>query len=259
MMAPDPNQILNDCCQIDQALDGIDEKLNRLRRAHQRIITQADSSTAEIDALNSEINVEYRGLVNRVRKIKGLPESGSPRNAPQVGRVDRRLRKIMNDHQQVESEFRRQLRDRTEREYRIVKPDATDEEIRAVVEDPNQPIFSQAIMQSDRLGTARETMGNVRARHAEIQKIEKQMIELAQLFEDLNAIVVEQEPMVMNIEQKGEEVHENVVKANTEIGGAIEKARSRNKKKWWCLGITILIIIIIIIIAVVVVELNKQK
>jgi len=61
------------------------------------------------------------------------------------------------------------------------------------------------------------------------------MVELAQLFTDLDAIVVQQEPLVTDIERKGEEVRENVVKANVEIGGAIEKARSRNRKKWWCL------------------------
>ena len=61
------------------------------------------------------------------------------------------------------------------------------------------------------------------------------MIELAQLSQDLDAIVLQQEPAVTQIEQKGEEVTENTAKANTEIDGAIVKARSRNRKKWWCL------------------------
>lgn len=61
------------------------------------------------------------------------------------------------------------------------------------------------------------------------------MIELAQLFQDMEALVVQQEPAVTQIEQKGEEVTENVGKANVEMDGAIAKARSRNRKKWWCL------------------------
>jgi hypothetical protein len=77
-------------------------------------------------------------------------------------------------------------------------------------------------------------LGAVRARHDAIQNIEKTMIELAQLFQDLDAIVVQQEPMVQNIEQRGEEVHDNVVQGNQKIESAIEKARSRNRKKWWC-------------------------
>ena len=91
------------------------------------------------------------------------------------------------------------------------------------------------LLSSDRRGQAQSSLRNVKERHDAIQKIERQMVELAQLFTDLDAIVVQQEPLVTDIERKGEEVHDNVVKANVEIGGAIDKARSRNRKKWWCL------------------------
>jgi syntaxin 1B/2/3 len=84
------------------------------------------------------------------------------------------------------------------------------------------------------------------------------MVELAQLFQDLDQIVMQQEPLVENIEQKGEEIHENVVGANTEIGGAIEKARSARRKKWWCLLICVIIIIIIAVVVGVVVAINKK-
>jgi hypothetical protein len=63
------------------------------------------------------------------------------------------------------------------------------------------------------------------------------MMELAQLFQDLETLVVQQEPAVTQIEQKGEEVTENVGKGNTELDGAIKKARAARRKKWICLGI----------------------
>ena len=56
------------------------------------------------------------------------------------------------------------------------------------------------------------------------------MSELAELYWKVHRIVHEQEPVVINIEQKGEESHDDVVQANTEISGAIEKARSSNIK-----------------------------
>lgn len=115
------------------------------------------------------------------------------------------------------------------------------------------------LMTSDRRGQAQSSLRNVKERHEAIQKIERQMVELAQLFQDLDQIVMQQEPLVENIEQKGEEIHSNVVQANTEIGGAIEKARSRNRKKWWCLLICILIIIVIAVVVAVVVVINKNK
>lgn len=75
----------------------------------------------------------------------------------------------------------------------------------------------------------------VRARHEEIQKIERDFVELTQMFHDLEAMVVQQEEPIAHIDQTGEEVRENVDKANEEIKGAIDSARARNRKKWWCL------------------------
>lgn len=63
------------------------------------------------------------------------------------------------------------------------------------------------------------------------------MIELAQLFQDVEAAVIQHEPAVEEIEQKAEATHDNVGKATVEIDGAISKARSRRRKQWWCLGI----------------------
>ena len=77
----------------------------------------------------------------------------------------------------------------------------------------------------------------VTSRHAEIQEIEQQMLELAQLFQDLEALVVQQENQVTQIEDRGGEVTENVGKANVQIDTAIKSARAARRKKFWCLGI----------------------
>lgn len=273
----DPNAILNDCRDVDRSIDQINGQLDNLERVFKQSLARPDMPSGEINSLSSQIMTGYRGLVTRVKNIKSKPESGNPRNAPQVGKVDRKLKQTINRYQTLEAEFRRDSQAAAERQYRIVRPDATDDEVRQAVEDPDAPIFQQAVsfrsnacssadlltyllqlLSSNRQGQAQSTLRNVRERHEAIQNIERQMVELAQLFQDLDQIVQEQEPMVANIEQKGEEVHDNVVKANTEIGGAIEKARSRNRKKWWCLLIVLLIIIVIVVVAVVVVTLQKK-
>ncbi|KAJ9658476.1 hypothetical protein H2201_007795 [Coniosporium apollinis] len=224
----DPNAILNECRDIDRAIDDLERRLDRLRDQQRRFLNDSENSQG-LDVMASDIMTAYRSLGARVQKIKSNPESGNPRNSPQVGRVDRRIKKAIQDYQRLESDFRAQVREQQARQYRIVRPDATEEEL----------------LQSDRRGQAQSTLSNVRARHDAIQNIEKTMVELAQLFQDLNEVVVQQEPMIENIEQKGEEVNDNVIKANVEIQGATEKARSARRKKWWCLLIVILIIAII--------------
>lgn len=63
------------------------------------------------------------------------------------------------------------------------------------------------------------------------------MIELAQLFQDVDAAVVQQEPPIEQIDQRGEETVTNVYKGNEQLDSAVDKARSARRKKWICLGI----------------------
>ncbi|KAK2063250.1 t-SNARE [Colletotrichum caudatum] len=248
----DPNAILNECRSIDQGVDQIEANLNQLRMLQERTLTDADtsanSSTArQLDALSSETMAMYRSLTDRVRAVKSSPDGQSPRNSPQVGRVDRRLKGAIQQYQQVESAFRKRTQDQMARQYRIVRPDADEREVREAVEDAGAgaQIFQQAVMQSGRQAQANAVLNAVQDRQAALQKIEQQMVELAQLFQDMDVLVVQQEAAVTQIEQKGEEVVENLDKGNQEIGVAVETARKTRKKKWWCLGICVLIIVII--------------
>lgn len=83
----------------------------------------------------------------------------------------------------------------------------------------------------------------------------------------MEALVVQQEAAVTVIEQKGEEVVENLDKGNEQLDSGIKSARARNRKKWWCLlicgmliclalnirGLLLMNVVIIIVIVVVIV------
>ena len=243
MRGGDPNAILNELRQIDQGINSIKNNLSRLEGLQRRSLNDPDSSTnstinKQLDEISSETMTMYRNFAGRIKAIKQQPESGSPRNAPQLGKVDRGLKDAIREYQTMDSDFRKKLQEQMARQYRIVRPDASEAEVRAAVEDTsNQQVFSQALLQSDRRGQSRSALSAVQNRHEAIQKIEQQMIELAELFQDMEALVVQQEAAVVNIEMKGEEVVDNMDKGTQEIGTAIQSARNARKWKWWCLGI----------------------
>ncbi|KAK6717939.1 hypothetical protein SNK03_001099 [Fusarium graminearum] len=253
----DPNAILNECRDIDRGIDTVEQNLEQLRMIQQRTLDDADSSGSsaanrQLDALSTETMSLYRELTERVRTIKSSPEANSAKNNPHVTRIDRRLKAAITQYQQVESQFRKRTQDQMARQYRIVRPDASEQEIQAAVEDTTGgQVFSQAMMQSDRQGRARAALSAVQDRHQALQKIEQQMVELAQLFQDMDTLVVQQEAAVTQIEQKGEEVVENLDKGNEEIGVAVNTARKTRKKKWICLGICVAIIVVIVIIVLI--------
>jgi syntaxin 1B/2/3 len=99
----------------------------------------------------------------------------------------------------------------------------------------------------------------VKERHEAIHDIAPQVVELAQLFEDLDQIVQQQEPLVADIEQKGEETCDSVTKGNEKIGIAVISAHARNRKKWWCLLIVILTLIVVAVVLGVVIKITRDQ
>ena len=255
---------MNECRAIDQGIDDIERRLEQLKMLQQRALDDPDASTTsstnrQLDDMGAEIMTMYRGLIQRVKTLKSMQESGSPKNAPQLGKVDRRLKATVNAHQNADSQYRKKTQEQMARQYKIVRPEASDEEVREAIEDTSsQQVFSQALLQGSRQGHAKAALNAVEGRHQAIQKIEKQMIELAQLFQDMEELVTAQEDMVVDIEQKGEDVAEHMDKGTQEIGTAIKTARSRNKKKWICLGIAVAIVVIIVVVVVIVEVIKKQ-
>ena len=146
-----PNQILEDCREVDRGIDNIDQRLEHLRSLQSQSLNETDVSSnspvaKEIERLMTDIETSYRGLINRMKNIKSQPESGNPRNAPQVGRVDRRLKDAVQRNMQIRRDYEKRCKEQFERNYRIVRPQASDAEVREAAEDPNNnQVFSQAV------------------------------------------------------------------------------------------------------------------
>lgn len=147
----DPNAILNECRDIDKGIDSIQRNLDRLRFLQQRAIDDPDASQGtqtnrELDSLSTDTMTLYRSFAARIKNIKQQKESGEPRNAPQVGLVDRKLKTAINEYQQVDRDFRHKLSEQMARQYRIVRPDASDQEVQEAIQDTsNNQVFSQAV------------------------------------------------------------------------------------------------------------------
>jgi syntaxin 1B/2/3 len=86
-------------------------------------------------------------------------------------------------------------------------------------------------------------LGNVRARHNELQRIEQTLIELSSMFQDLAVLVDQQEVAVHAAEQNAENTTKWTEEGNAHVGKGIKSARNTRKWKWYCLLIVVLIII----------------
>jgi len=97
-------------------------------------------------------------------------------------------------------------------------------------------------MSSTRHGEARSALREVQSRHQDIQKIERTITELAQLFNEMSIMIEIQETAIDNIEQKAQETETQMESGLQATEQAVVKARSARRKKWYCIGMIVLII-----------------
>lgn len=252
--------------ELDEIRGGmatVNENITRIEALHQRSLTDIDENTSaqtrqQLEHIVTSTSALNKNLALRIRVLKG--KYGQDRNkSQQVGTLDRNFKETLRKYQLVEKNFADRTREQMARQYRIVRPDATEEEVEHACASGEGQVFSQALLKGNRRGEAQSALQEVKARHNEIQQIERTIIELAKLFEEMEQMVTEQKTMVENINQGGEAVVENVGKATEEIDTAVKIAHSTRRKKWWCLLICLLIIAVIAIIVVVVVLVNKKN
>jgi len=246
---------------IQDALKGFNDNVNRIGDLQSLSLNNMDENAAQRNASQLEALVSSTSQLSTQLKsrIKALErQGGSGRDAQvrsqQTAFVKQKFVDAIRNYQQVEQQYRTKYKQRMERQFKIVKPDASPEEVRAVVNDEQGgQIFSQALLNSNRIGESRAAYREVQERHADIKKIEKTLTELAQLFNDMS-VLVEQQDESVNV------IHTNAVNIDTDVAQgldhtekAVVSARAARKKRWICFFLIILILVVIAAIAAAVV------
>lgn len=215
------------------------------------------NSIAYADQLSAEARDARQQCQASVKQLYKVARSRQEKD--HAANSKKKLQDILQEHQQIEKQYRTKTADRAARQFKIVKPDATPEEIREVTESDNPQVFSQALLNTNRYGAARTAYREVQERHAEIQKIERTMTELAQMFNELSMLVEQQDEAIVAVQDQMAGVHQDMESGNKELDGAIKKAKAARRKKWICFWICIAIIIIVVVCVATPIAVNNAK
>ncbi|KAI0206846.1 t-SNARE [Astrocystis sublimbata] len=258
-------EFLNRIDFLRNEIGTLTSNVEAIAQLHQRSLADADSggnATQQLERISAETNTLVNGvrdqlkfLVNDCNHSTGGVFSTKERHIKQIkGQFERELQ----NYREEERSFKSRYRDQIARQYRIVNPDASEDEVRQAADADwgNEGVFQTAI-RTNRTGQASSVLGAVRARHNELQRIEKTMMELADLFTDLETLVVQQEVPVQEAERNAENTKAHLDNGNQQVEKGIDHARKARKWKWWCLLIVILIIAIVVGVAVGVTQANK--
>ncbi|OCF30344.1 syntaxin 1B/2/3 [Kwoniella heveanensis CBS 569] len=229
-------------------LGQLQEQIQAVRSAHQSSLTSTDpQAAAYASQLNDQARNQREECKIQIKKLYKLAK-GDRAQKTQAEGVKTRFQSLLQEHQVIEKEFRGKVKARVERQYRIVNPQATEEEVRQVTESDNPQVFTQALLNSNRYGAAKSAYREVQERHAEIQKIEKTLTELAQMFSEMAMLVEQQDETIVNVETQAQGVDNDIKQGYEQTSKAVEHAKKARRKKWICFFIFLAIIAILALV-----------
>jgi len=259
----------NQISSIQDELRRFDANVTSISDLHSRSLNNTDEVLTQqnADALE-QLVAETRSLSNQIKtQIQELEKEPVPAGQDarirknQTSLVRSKFVESLQNYQQVEQQYRARYRQRVERQFKIVKPDATPEEVAAVVQSDQGAggqVFAQALTSSTRYGESRAAYREVQERHEDIRKIDNTLAELAQLFAELDALVVLQDDTVAAIETSAAQVATDTEAGLAQTEKAAKHARNARRKRWYCFFLFLIILAIVGVVVGVTVGNNKH-
>uniref|UniRef100_A0A0D6R0A8 t-SNARE coiled-coil homology domain-containing protein n=1 Tax=Araucaria cunninghamii TaxID=56994 RepID=A0A0D6R0A8_ARACU len=183
------------------------------------------------------------------RRIPGCEEGSSTdrtRMATTNG-VRISLRNLMGEFQRLRQAIMVEYKETVERRYYTVTGQKADEEtIERIIETGESENMLQKAIQEQGRGQVIEVIKEIQERHDAVKDIERNLLELHQLFLDMSVLVQEQGGQLNDIEAHVTRASSFVQTGTRKLGEA--RRLQKNTRKWTCIAIIILLIIILIIV-----------
>jgi len=218
---------------------------------------QAQKSSDELERLIDTTNETSSSLRNKLKKMDAENKELSSKDKGQEpakirirqnmhSTLTKKFLELMSQYQEVQTKFKNKYRERVERQYLIVKPDATADEIDQIMESGEaQAIFARQILDLERHAKAKDALAYIENRHKDILKLESSINELHKLFMDMAILIETQGEMIDQIEHNIEESVAYTGKAVDELRKA-NKYGKRSRKKMCIILIIVLVVFILL-------------
>jgi len=158
--------------------------------------------------------------------------------------LSRKFVSVMTRYNDIQTANKRAYRDNIKRQCQIVDPDIDEATIDRVVETGG----SVDIFKGQRLEEAEKALSDIRDRHEDIQRLERSLVELHEMFVDMSILVSEQGEMIDRIEYSVARSGNYVESARKKVKRAEELQRAARQKKICCFISMIILVIILLVV-----------
>lgn len=161
----------------------------------------------------------------------------------------------------VRSQLREAKQDALGARLRSINPDTTDADIKALVNDDAS--VDQVLGVVSSVSIARHQLTEIRERNRDIQRLNRSLVELHDLFQDMSTLITSQKKLIQDADYELSETTKITKKAKVELETAYEYQTSfRRKRRCIILTISIILLIVGIVVAVwiaMVIKRNKNS
>lgn len=258
------DKFFEDVENVKEDMNHVDRLYKKLQEANEESKTVHNAKTMK--QLRARMDSDVEQVLKRVKIIKGklealersnaahrsLPGCGPGSSADRtrtsvVGGLGKKLKDMMDDFQNLRAKMNAEYKETVERRYFTITGEKPDEDtIENLISSGESESFLQKAIQDQGRGQILDTISEIQERHDAVKEIEKNLIELHQVFLDMAALVESQGQQLNDIESHVAHANSFVRRGTQQLETAREY--QKNSRKWTCIAILLGALLIFIIL-----------
>ncbi|KNA08369.1 hypothetical protein SOVF_163170 [Spinacia oleracea] len=258
------DKFFDDVEKVKGDMKEVERLYKRLQDSNEECRTVHNAKTMK--ELRARMDSDVAQVLKKVKVIKGKLEAldksnAQARNVPGCGPgssadrtrssvvsgLGKKLKDMMNNFQALRGKMQSEYKETMERRYFTITGEKADETmIENLIESGESENFLQKAIQDQGRGQILDTISELQERHDAVKEIEKNLIELHQVFLDMAALVEAQGQQLNNIESHVAHASSFVRRGTEELVEA--RVQQKSSRKWYCIAILAAIVLIIVLI-----------
>nr|GMC72844.1 syntaxin-124-like [Ipomoea batatas] len=260
----DLNKFFEDVEKVKTDMKDVETFYKKLQELNEECKTAHNAKTMK--SLRSKMDGDVAQVLKRVKVIKAKLEALEKSNAASrqvsgcgpgsstdrtrtavVGGLGKKLKVMMDDFQALRARMNSEYKETVARRYFTVTGEQPDDDlIENLIASGESESFLQKAIQEQGRGQILDTISEIQERHDAVKEIEKNLIELHQIFLDMAALVEAQGQQLNDIESHVAHASSFVRRGTEQLQEASEI--QKESRKCTCIAIILVIVLIIVLL-----------
>ena len=257
------DNFFEDVENVKKEMGDVDKLYKRLQEANEECKTVHNATTMK--ELRSRMDGDVSLVLKRCKLIKSKLEALEKSNATNrkvpgcgpgssadrtrssvVSGLGKKLKDMMDDFQGLRSRMNDEYKETVARRYFTVTGEKADDNlIENLISSGESESFMQKAIQEQGRGQIMDTISEIQERHDAVKEIEKNLIELHQIFLDMAALVEAQGQQLNDIESHVQHASSFVRRGTEQLHDAREY--QKNSRKWTYYAVLLIILLLLVV------------